>query len=286
MPHSTAPNNEFLWSHTRHETFSTCLRRYYYAFYAAWGGWFPTAPAPARLAYTLKRLQSRQTWLADRVVYAIAEILHAAPVPPDALPALAERVAERKLDLMRTEFLHSRNGAYRADPAHIVALFDHYYETPLSPDDWRDTVNRLPLAVTQFARSPLAAELTALPKNRFLSINRPVSVRLDGLHFRAHPHLVVLDPDASLHLYHWETDPATPLPALRQRLLIHALALSIARPDTPSPIRATAFHALLGTSLDFAFAPPDLADIRQFVLDSADEMLFPLAVPAANDPGD
>ena len=35
------PKNEFLWSHTRYSTFQQCLRRYYFAFYAAWAGWLP-----------------------------------------------------------------------------------------------------------------------------------------------------------------------------------------------------------------------------------------------------
>ena len=26
------PHNDFLWSHTRHEVFQSCLRRYYYAY--------------------------------------------------------------------------------------------------------------------------------------------------------------------------------------------------------------------------------------------------------------
>ena len=40
--------NEFSWSHSRHETFQTCLKRYYFAYYASWGGWDPAAPARAR----------------------------------------------------------------------------------------------------------------------------------------------------------------------------------------------------------------------------------------------
>ena len=40
--------NEFSWSHSRHETFQACLKRYYFAYYASWGGWDDRAPLIAQ----------------------------------------------------------------------------------------------------------------------------------------------------------------------------------------------------------------------------------------------
>ena len=282
-PHSSA-RNEFLWSHTRQETFSLCLRRYYYAFYGAWGGWFDNAPPHVRIAYILKRLQHRRDWISDRIVYALADLLHLAPCDPAELPAAAERVAQRKLEVLRTEFSQSRAGLYRENPAHTMAFFEHYYGIPVTPEEWRDTVNRLPLALALFAGSDLGRRLCALPREDIVNINRPVAVVIDGLNVRAHPHLCIAE-GGGLRIFHWETDPKVPLASLRRRLLIHALVFSVALPGR-LPLRATAFSPFLGQRADFEFSGDDLAEIRAFVLDSADEMLFPLADTETNDPGD
>lgn len=278
--------NEFLWSHTRHEMFSACPRRYYYAFYAAWGGWGRDPSPQTRLAYTLKRLLSRRAWIANHIVFTLTDLLATPPLSPAEFAAAADAVIPRKVEALRAEFVQSRNGLYRTDPAHSVALFDHYYDIPVSPEEWRDTVNRLPLAVTRFSRSAFGASLAALPKSRFVFLNRPVVVSLDGLALRAHPHFCLAEPGGSYRVGHFETDPSVPLASLRQRLLVHAVVLVLAVPDVPFPVRASAHSPFFDQTVEFSFAAEDLAQTREFIRDSAEEMLFPLADPATNDPGD
>jgi len=278
--------NPFLWSHTRHETFAACPRRYYYAFYAAWGGWLRDPSPQTRLAYTLKRLLSRHDWISNHIVFALAELLATPPLDPAAFAAVAEASVPRKLETLRSEFVQSRNGLYRADPAHAVALFDHYYDIPVPPDGWRDTVNRLPLAVTRFSRSAFGQALAARAKSDFVFLNKPVVASLDGLTLRAHPHFILAEPDGAFRIGHFETDPSVPLASLRQRLLAHAVALVQAVPGVPLPVRASAHSPFFDETLEFAFGADELAQTREFIRDSAEEMLFPLADPASNDPGD
>ena len=111
--------NEFSWSHSRHEVFQACLKKYYFAYYGAWGGWSESAPARVRELYILKRLHTRQQWAGHHVHQAIEFLLRNGRKDP----AAAAGAEARQLDLMRREFRDSRAGAYRGDPVHIPGLF-------------------------------------------------------------------------------------------------------------------------------------------------------------------
>lgn len=291
---TSIPKNDFLWSHTRHDIFQHCLRRYYYAYYKAWAGWLPDAPPDVRHFYTLKRLLTRHDWVAGHIAQSVAHILKNVPRPatPAALAEAIEAAEAKHIEFMREEFLHSRSGAYRADPVRLVGLVEHAYNLPIPPEDWKHVVDCLPIALRHFAASPLVANLLAMPRERLIAVDRPIVAILGGFKVRAHPSLVALD-DAHLHLYHWEARPAAFLPSLRQRLAIHACLADIRNREAVSPladpalpVRATACSLLLDSDLTFEFTPSELADTRDYIVDSADEMLFPLADPAANDPGD
>lgn len=288
------PKNEFLWSHTRHEIFQACLRRYYYAYYAAWAGWLPDAPSPARDLYIFKRLLTRHEWVAGHIAQAIAHLFKnlARPAAPAAIAEAAQAAEAKHIEFMREEFLHSRSGSFRADPVHLVGLYEHTYDVPVPPEEWKTVVDFLPIALRNFAASPLAAHLFAMPRERLVAIDRPLVAILGGFKVRAHPSLVAIDDD-HLHIYHWDAHPAPLLPSLRQRLAIHACLADIRNReavaplvDTSLPVRATAYSLIHDTGLTFDFAPDELSDTREYIVDSADEMLFPLADPATNDPGD
>ncbi|OLC33761.1 MAG: hypothetical protein AUH81_13305 [Candidatus Rokubacteria bacterium 13_1_40CM_4_69_5] len=65
--------NEFSWSRSRDGTFQDCRRKYFYHYYASWGGWEATASEEVRRLYILKQLMSRQQW-AGRVVHDAIEL--------------------------------------------------------------------------------------------------------------------------------------------------------------------------------------------------------------------
>lgn len=288
------PHNDFLWSHTRHEVFQSCLRRYYYAYYLAWGGWLDSAPAAVRELYILKRLFTRQDWVATHVSMAIAHLLRSGtrPMTPGLLAAEAGGIEARQIENMREEFLHSRSGAFRADPVHMVGLFEHVFEVPVTAADWKQTVDRLALAIRTFAGSTLAQDLFALPKERLIFIDRPLTSILNGFKVRAHPSLLILD-HGQMHLYLWEAHPEVALTSLRERLAIHACLADTRNrtavnpvTDPDLPVLATAYSPLFDESYTLEFTPTDIGNTREFIVNSADEMLFPLAKPEENDPGD
>ena len=127
--------NDFSWSYSRHTTFQTCLKKYYFSYYAAWGGWQENAAARTREIYRLKRLFTRQQWAGHHAHQAIGALLKNIPRRTD--DSFAASVEARQIERMRREFRDSRSGAYRANPARIPGLFEHEYNLELPAEEWK-----------------------------------------------------------------------------------------------------------------------------------------------------
>ena len=274
--------NEFSWSHSRHETFQACLKRYYFAYYASWGGWEENAPARARELYRLKRLSTRQQWAGHHAHQAIEFLLKNARHDPSG--EIAASAEPRQIDLMRREFRDSRAGAYRADPVRVPGLFEHEYQLDVSAEEWKATVDRVARAIRQFLASALWPELQGLPDDAFLAVERRAHFLLDGLKVFAVPDLVVRR-GGQVIIYDWKTGGAD-LAEHRTQLGVYALLALDRWTAAPGEIEAVAYHPVLDRRETFAYSADDLETLREFVRDSADEMLFPLADPETNDAGD
>jgi len=279
----TTLTNDFSWSHSRHELFQTCLKRYYFAYYASWGGWDESSHARVRELYRLKRLHTRQQWAGHHAHQAIESLIKNARRDPGGTLALA--VAPRQLDLMRREFRNSRAGAYRADPAHVPGLFEHEYQLDVPPEEWKATVDRVSDALRHFLASDLWRELQALPNDAVLAVERRTHFLLDGLKVFAVPDLV-LRRNNKITIYDWKTG-TTPLCEHRTQLGIYSLlAIDQHWSTSPDEIEAVAYNPILHQQETFSYTADDLDTLREFIRDSADEMLFPLENPETNSAGD
>ena len=270
----------FVWSFARHETFQTCLRRYWYSYYGAWGGWRADAPATVRELYRLKRLFTRQQWTGRHIHQALDRLVthHIAdPAPP---AELAARAASRELDFMRDEFRDSRAEAVQPPQAAMSGLFEHEYRIDVPLLEWKAAADRVAAAVTAFCASLLWQRLRALPEGAILPIDRKTTFEIDGLAVRAHPDLAFRD-GGHLCLYDWKSDR---LPLAEHRLELGTyLLLALGRwTEDPAAVRATACNPVTGETAEFTYTAEDVEDIRSFVRDSAEEMLFPLEDPAHN----
>jgi hypothetical protein len=274
--------NEFSWSHSRHESFQICLKRYYFAYYAAWGGWEETAPARVRELYRLKRLSTRAQWAGHHAHLAIEFLLKSARRDPTG--GLAAAAAPRQLDQMRREFRDSRSGAYRSDPVRIPGLFEHEYHLEVPAEEWKATVDRVSTAVRNFIASDLWQEIQTLPDDAFLSVERRAHFLLDGLKVFAVPDLV-LRRHGKVAIYDWKTGASAPAEH-RVQLGIYALLAADRWTAAPEQIEAVVYHPVLDQREAFSFSAGDLESLREFIRDSADEMLFPLDNPDSNDAGD
>ena len=276
-------SNEFSWSHSRHELFQSCLKRYYFAYYASWGGWEPTAPARVRELYALKRLHTRQQWAGHHAHQAIEFLLKNARHDPSGAAAAA--AAFRQIEHMRQEFRDSRAGTYRADPVHILGLFEHEYKLEVPAEEWKATVDRVSDALRNFLASDLWQAIRELPDEAFLSVERRSHFLLDGLKVFAVPDLV-LRRNGKVTIYDWKTG-TTPLAEHRTQLGIYSLlAIDHHWATDPGEIEAIAYNPVLDRQETFFHTADELETLREFIRDSADEMLFPLENPETNTAGD
>ena len=274
--------NEFSWSHSRHECFQTCLKRYYFAYYASWGGWDANAPARVRELYLLKRLHTRQQWAGHHAHLALETLLKQGRRDPSG--DVAAGLEPRQIELMRREFRESRAGAHRADPVHAVGLFEHEYGLEVPAEEWKATVDRVSRAIRTFLASDLWRDIQEWPDDAFLSVERRAHFLLDGLKVHAVPDLVARRGGQVL-IYDWKTGSSEPAEH-RAQLGIYALLALDRWTAAAGEIEAIVYNPVLDRRETFAFTADELETLREFVRDSADEMLFPLENPDTNDAGD
>ena len=268
--------NEFSWSFSRHSTFQSCLQRYYFSYYAAWGGWAATAPARSREFYILKRLATRRQWAGQHAHDALAALLQ----EPATMAAAAEATAQQQIERMRQEFRQSRAKAYRHDPARIPGLFEHEYNLEIPAEEWQAVVARVAQAVQQFAASALGQELQQLPRDSILAVESRAHFLLDGLKVLAVPDLVVRR-DGQVTIYDWKTGQGD-LTAHRLQLGVYVLLALDRWTSAPEDITAIAYQPILGQREVFTYTADDLENLRDFIRDSADEMLFLVEDPLTN----
>jgi len=278
----STPVNELSWSFSRHRCFQSCLKRYYFTYYASWGGWREDAPAQAKEFYRLKRLSTRAQWAGHHAHAALEFLLKEAR--NDSTGKLAAGAESRELEQMRREFARSRSGACRTDPVHMPGLFEHEYNLQVPDKEWKAMADRVALSIRHFLASDLWADLCKLPEEAFLAVEKRSHFRLDGLQIFAIPDLAIRR-EGKVLLYDWKTGMA-PLEEHRLQLGIYALLAMDHWTADPAGIKAIAYHPITGQSEPFVYTAEELETLRDFIRDSADEMLFPLEDPATNQAGD
>jgi CRISPR/Cas system-associated exonuclease Cas4 (RecB family) len=155
---------EFSWSVSRHDTFTTCRRRYYYAYYAA-----PEDPEIQRL----KRLSALPLW-AGSVVH---ETIEAFLKGHDSLPSETEREAIVRSAVhgqMLSEWRESEAGSPR------FRLFEHEYGVPVDPEDKKIAVGTVLRSLRNFFRSDTLQEAFAAGRERWLTVEDLVSYTVAG----------------------------------------------------------------------------------------------------------
>ncbi|MDR0993466.1 MAG: PD-(D/E)XK nuclease family protein, partial [Verrucomicrobiota bacterium] len=263
--------NEFSWSFSRHDIFQSCLKRYYFTYYASWGGWQADAPAHVREVYMLKKLSTRFQWAGHHVHQAIADLIREERTPLSA--SMISHIVEQRLDHMRREFRQSRAGAYHLDPIHTPGLFEHEYRLELPPEEWKAVAERVAIALHRFLNSEVWAFLVSLPPDAFLSMERRSHFILDGLTVFAIPDLVVRQ-NRRILIYEWKTG-LSPLLEHRMQLGTYVLLAMDRWTADPCEIEGIAYNPIMSQRESFCYSAGEVEEVKEFIRDSADEMLFP-----------
>ncbi len=180
---------DFSWSLSRHDTFMTCRRRYYYAYYAA-----QDDPEVARL----KRLSALPLWAGSVVHETIEELLQSPnPVPgPDQQEAIVRAAVHGR---MKGDFEGSAAGESG------FRLFEHEYGVPIEQEDKKIAVGTVQRCLRHFFHSATLQAAVAAGRERWLSLEDLVSYRLGDVPVFLRMDLAFRDPDGTVVIVDWKS---------------------------------------------------------------------------------
>lgn len=274
--------NEFSWSKSRHGTFRECHRKYYFHYYGSWGGWNRDADRRTRGLYVLKNLESRHMWAGKRVHEAIEDILRQLRTGNE-LPSEAVAVQEL-VNRMRADFKESRARAYRTNPKKACGLFEHAYEIDVPSEEWKRVADNAELCLHNFYQSDLLSKIRQLPEKDWLEVEEFSGFDLDGLRVLVQLDFAFREGD-SIFIYDWKTGRSDKDQSEIQ-LACYVLYATQKWGVQPEKVVATALYLADGVEKPATITPERLDTMREFIHESADEMLFPLTDPDNNIAGD
>lgn len=179
----------FSWSASRHDSFASCRRRYYYAYYAALED-----PEIRRL----KKLSALPLWAGSLVHDAIERFLR----ENDSLPAAEAREAFVRAAVHETMVRdwresETQGGGFR--------LFEHEYEVPVEAEDKRIAVNVVMRSLRAFFRSRTLARALELGRASWLALEDLVSFRVGETEVFLRMDLAYREPDGRVVIVDWKT---------------------------------------------------------------------------------
>ena len=165
----TTFKNEFSWSVSRDDTFRKCHRMYYFQYYGSWGGWEIDADDRTRMIYILKQLQNRQMWAGKKVHECIENVIM--EIQEGIKKIDVSQKMEDTLDLMRKEFLSSKNKKYLTDPK-TCALFEHEYDLAVPETEWKSNADNVVECLKLFFDSEVYKDILKLTENQWLEMEQ------------------------------------------------------------------------------------------------------------------
>ena len=275
-----AVTNDFSWSKSRDEMFRACLRRYYFHYYGAWGGWNPAGNPRARQLYILKNLQPRAMWAGDRVhraIHAALTEIRAGGPPPDAAVAVEGLLAE-----MRKDFRDSLARRYLQNPRKACGLFEHEYELDIADEQWKEIADHAVHCLQTFFASEISAQICALPADAWLEMEELASFTLDGI--KVYVQLDFAQRTANgVKIFDWKTGRSAE-PSAEVQLACYALYATGKWQVPPEQVQTIEFNLAGGVATQHALDANTLDVMKDYIRDSADEMSFLLEDPASNRP--
>ncbi len=261
--------NEFSWSKSRAEIFAECPRKYFYAYYGAWGGWSAKPNTKERTLYVLKQLMTRQMWVGATVHNCLRWILTTlretgvAPTEEAALGALGKR--------LQLDFQNSGEGLYWENPKKIPGLLEHEYDH-LEVEDhvWARTFERALETISAFYHSDAFRILQSLHPEDWLEIEKLGSFDVDGVK-------VWVQLDCAFHIQQglqvidWKTGRAD-LDATRAQLALYSWYASQTWQLEPENIFPQEVNLRTGEIIAHQFTQSDFDQLRQTISTSVAAM--------------
>jgi hypothetical protein len=181
--------NGFSWSVSRHDSFESCRRRYFYSYYAA-----QEDPEIHRL----KKLSALPLWAGSVVHETIEALLKERDAPPGELEqqAIVHATVHGR---MLGDWRDSEAGSPR------FRLFEHEYETPVEAEDKKIVVGIVRRSLRNFFSSPTLADAFAAGRANWLSIEDLVSFKVGETEVFLRMDLAYRRRDGRVVIVDWKT---------------------------------------------------------------------------------
>jgi hypothetical protein len=258
--------HEFSWSVSRHDSFQSCRRRYFYAYYAA-----QDDPEIHRL----KRLSALPMWAGSVVHETIEGLLKTR----ESLPSPEEQEAIVRAAVhsqMLTDWRESEAGSER------FRLFEHEYQVAVEREDKKIAVGTVMRSLRHFFQSEVLAEAFAVGRQGWLSVEDLVSFDVDGVEVRLRMDLAFRDRAGRVVIVDWKTGRRE---GRFSEVQLAGYALYAARQGwaaAAEEIRTELAYLALPRYVRRAVDGRKLDHARAFILKSAGNMKALLLDPALN----
>lgn len=259
-------DHAFSWSLSRHDTFATCRRRYFYSYYAS-----QDDPEVQRL----KKLSALPLWAGSVVHETIESLLKTR----DALPPPEEQEA-----LIRSAVHGQMLGQWRESEAGSLRfrLFEHEYQVPVEPEDKKIVVGIVMRSLRQFFRSEVLREIFAVGRASWLTVEDLVSFRVGDVEVFLRMDVAYRDREGRVVIVDWKTGRAA---GRFNEVQLAAYALYAADRgwmQGAREIRTELAYLAQARSVRRAVDLRQLEHARAFITRSAGNMKALLADPALN----
>jgi CRISPR/Cas system-associated exonuclease Cas4 (RecB family) len=183
------PPGGFAWSISRHDSFHSCRRRYFYAYYVA-----PEDPEVKRL----KRLSALPLWAGSVVHETIEEILKTR----ESMPSETEQEAIVRA-AVHSRMLTDWRASEAASPD--FRLFEHEYGTPVEPEDKKIVVGIVMRSLRNFFRSQVLQEAFAVGRAQWLTVEDLASFHVGDVEVLLRMDLAFRDREGRVVIVDWKT---------------------------------------------------------------------------------
>jgi hypothetical protein len=259
--------HDFSWSLSRHDTFATCQRRYFYSYYAS-----VVDPEIQRL----KKLSALPLWAGSVVHEAIERFLRSA----DTLPPQEEQEAIIRSAIhegMLNDWQDSEKGSLR------FRLFEHEYQVKVEPEDKKIVVGIVMRSLRNFFRSDTLKQALSAGRERWLTLEDLVSFDLSGVTVFLRMDLAFRDPSGRVIIVDWKTGRGEGRFSEMQVAGYALYAANAGWVSSPEELATELAYLALPRFVRRSVTPQTLERARAFIQKSAGSMKALLLDPLVNE---
>ena len=169
--------NDFSWSFSRHNTFNTCKRKYYYSYYGSWGGWNKGAEELSQKLYMLNKMTSLPM-LAGSIVH--DEVERTLKTLRYGRNADQNKSKDNVIKNFKQSWNQSKNKEWKDSPKWKTNLFEHYYDQKPSDENLLDLRDLMLDSIDGFFASDSYRFIQTMSDSQWLAIEDLDSFDMHG----------------------------------------------------------------------------------------------------------